>query len=156
MFESANTYTDWAFSSSARSVSSCGASIISVRLSDSDYHSYSNSASSGSGGFAGGGLFGGRSSGGAFGAYSGTGSFVDMHKASITFGEMINTDKAVIAYEEERPKDDNALGELDDAFASPVGDMILPMLLMVGVYAVVRWFKNWKKKLTVKRLFCIK
>ena len=47
-------------------------------------------------------------------------------------------------------------GELDDSFASPVGDVLLPLLLMVGVYAVVRWFKNWKKKLTGKRLFCIK
>ena len=49
-----------------------------------------------------------------------------------------------------------ATGELDPSFASPVGDVLLPMLLMVGVYAVVRWFKNWKKKLTGKRLFCIK
>jgi hypothetical protein len=49
-----------------------------------------------------------------------------------------------------------ATGELDPEFASPVGDVLLPMLLMVGVYAVVRWFKNWKKKLTGKRLFCIK
>ena len=47
-------------------------------------------------------------------------------------------------------------GELDDSFASPVGDVLLPMMLMVGVYAVVRWFKNWKKRLTEKRLFCIK
>ena len=49
-----------------------------------------------------------------------------------------------------------ATGELDPSFASPVGDVLLPMLLMVGVYAVVRWLKNWKKKLTGKRLFCIK
>ena len=47
-------------------------------------------------------------------------------------------------------------GELDDSFASPVGDVLLPMLLMVGVYAVVRWFKNWKRKCTRNRLFCIK
>lgn len=47
-----------------------------------------------------------------------------------------------------------ATGELDPSFASPVGDVLLPMLLMVGVYAVLRWFKNWKR--TGKRLFCIK
>jgi hypothetical protein len=55
-----------------------------------------------------------------------------------------------------RPGGGGATGELDPSFASPVGDVLLPMLLMVGVYAVVRWFKNWKKKLTGKRLFCIK
>jgi hypothetical protein len=49
-----------------------------------------------------------------------------------------------------------ATGELNPEIASPVGDVLLPMLLMVGVYAVVRWFKNWKKKLTGKRLFCTK
>ena len=47
-------------------------------------------------------------------------------------------------------------GELDPDFASPVGDVLLPMLLMVGVYAVVRWFKNWKRKRTENRLLCIK
>ena len=47
-------------------------------------------------------------------------------------------------------------GELDDSFASPVGDVLLPLLLMAAAYAVVRWFKNWKRKHTGKRLFCIK
>ena len=47
-------------------------------------------------------------------------------------------------------------GELDDSFASPVGDVLLPLLLMAAAYAVVRWFKNWKRKRTGKRLFCIK
>ena len=49
-----------------------------------------------------------------------------------------------------------ATGELDDSFASPVGDVLLPLLLMAAAYAVVRWFKNWKRKRTRKRLFCIK
>ena len=35
-------------------------------------------------------------------------------------------------------------GELEDTFASPIGDVLLPMLLMVGVYAVVKWFKRRK------------
>ena len=47
-------------------------------------------------------------------------------------------------------------GELDPDFASPVGDVLLPLLLMAAAYAVVRWFKNWKRKRTGKRLFCIK
>ena len=47
-------------------------------------------------------------------------------------------------------------GELDDSFASPVGDVLLPLLLMAAAYAVVRWFKNWKRKRIGKRLFCIK
>ena len=47
-------------------------------------------------------------------------------------------------------------GELDDSFASPVGDVLLPLLLMAAAYAVVRWFKNWKRKHTGKRLFYIK
>ena len=49
-----------------------------------------------------------------------------------------------------------ATGELDDSFASPVGDVLLPLLLMAAAYAVVRWFKNWKRKRTRNRLFCIK
>ena len=39
-------------------------------------------------------------------------------------------------------------GELDPDFASPVGDVLLPLLLMAAAYAVVRWFKNWKRKRT--------
>jgi hypothetical protein len=35
-------------------------------------------------------------------------------------------------------------GELDPEFASPVGDVLLPLLLMACVYAVVRYFKNHK------------
>ena len=35
-------------------------------------------------------------------------------------------------------------GELDPEFASPVGDVLLPMLLMVGVYVIVKWFKKRK------------
>lgn len=43
-----------------------------------------------------------------------------------------------------------ATGELDDSFASPVGDVLIPMLLMVGVYVVVRFFKNLKLKHSAK------
>lgn len=37
-----------------------------------------------------------------------------------------------------------ATGELNPDYASPVGDVLLPMLLMVGVYAVVRLWRNRK------------
>ena len=93
----------------------------------------------------------------------GVGSFVTMHKeVSSGIGSPITS--LPLAYAEGdglstgpggRPGS-GATGELDPSFASPVGDVLLPMLLMVGVYAVVRWFKNWKKKLTGKRLFCTK
>ena len=41
-------------------------------------------------------------------------------------------------------------GELDDSFASPVGDVLLPLLLMAGVYAVIKWFKNHKFVKSIK------
>ena len=41
-------------------------------------------------------------------------------------------------------------GELDDSFASPVGDVLLPLLLMAAAYAVVRWFKNHKFVKSIK------
>lgn len=43
-----------------------------------------------------------------------------------------------------------ATGELDPSFASPVGDVLLPMLLMVGVYAVVRLWRNRKSLFKIK------
>lgn len=43
-----------------------------------------------------------------------------------------------------------ATGELNPEFASPVGDVLLPMLLMVGVYAVVRLWRNRKLLFKIK------
>lgn len=37
-----------------------------------------------------------------------------------------------------------ATGELDPSYASPIGDVLLPLLLMACVYAIVRFFKNRK------------
>ena len=37
-------------------------------------------------------------------------------------------------------------GELDPDFASPIGDMVLPMLLFAAVYAVVRFCKRRKSQ----------
>lgn len=96
-----------------------------------------------------------------------TGSFVKMHRevSDGVFGNstVVNTKSVTYAVGDGsstgpggRPGGGGVTGELDKEIASPVGDVLLPMLLMVGVYAVVRLFKNWKKKLTGKRLFCIK
>ena len=40
-----------------------------------------------------------------------------------------------------------AMGELDARVPLPVGDVLLPMMMMVGVYAVVRFLKNRKKRI---------
>ncbi len=89
----------------------------------------------------------------------GVGSFVAMHRDNITlnpYGSGVQPSRRSIAFPGE-DYDTPPTGELDDSFASPVGDVLLPLLLiMAAAYAVVRWFKNWKRKRTGKRLFCIK
>ena len=88
----------------------------------------------------------------------GVGSFVAMHRDNVTlnsYGSGVQPPRRSIAFPGE-DYETPPTGELDPDFASPVGDVLLPMLLMVGIYAVVRWFKNWKRKRTGKRLFCIK
>lgn len=82
----------------------------------------------------------------------GVGSFVAMHKeVSSSIGSPITS--LPLAYAEGdgsstgpggRPGGGGATGELDPDFASPVGDVLLPMLLMAGVYAIVKWFKRRK------------
>jgi hypothetical protein len=89
-----------------------------------------------------------------------SGSFVTIHRNNIAIndGESgAQSLRRVIGFpEEEDPGYVPPTGELDDSFASPVGDVLLPLLLMAAAYAVVRWFKNWKRKRIGKRLFCIK
>ena len=130
-------------SRSFRSTRSASNSVISVRTSDQSYHS----------------VGGGNQS--SYLTPTGTGSFISMH-GDVSVAVMQKIDFTPVTYAESeggestgRPNG-GATGELNPEFASPVGDVLLPMLLMVGVYAVMRWFKNWKKKLTGKRLFCIK
>ena len=82
----------------------------------------------------------------------GVGSFVAMHKeVSSGIGSPITS--LPLAYAEGdgsstgpggRPGGGGATGELDDSFASPVGDVLIPMLLMVGVYTIVRLWRNRK------------
>ena len=43
-----------------------------------------------------------------------------------------------------------AMGELDTRVPLPVGDVLLPMMMMVGVYAVVLFLKNRKRFLNKK------
>lgn len=144
MFESANTYSTWASSYSASSVSSCGANVISTRMSDRSWSSSSTGGSVGSG-FTG--------SGSAFASYSGTGSFLDMHRSNVSYDRAPLADEEIAAYAalgSVRPGG-GTTGELDPDPASPVGDVLLPMLLMACVYAVVRFFKNFKIKHSANR-----
>lgn len=156
MFEFSSTYSanpSAAFSSGSMSVSSASSSFsassslgssfrssvgttaapISVRTSDKTLRSFS--------------------SGGGVGGYtsSGSGSFISIHnEVSSGIGSPITS--LPLAYAEGdgtgtgsrgRP-DGGATGELDDSFASPVGDVLIPMLLMVGVYTIVRLWRNRK------------
>lgn len=43
-----------------------------------------------------------------------------------------------------------ATGELNPDYASPVGDVLIPMLLMVGVYTIVRLWRNRKLLFKIK------
>ena len=163
MFEFSSTYSanpSAAFSSGSMSVSSASSSFsassslgssfrssvgttaapISVRTSDKTLRSFS--------------------SGGGVGSYtsSGSGSFISIHnEVSSGIGSPITS--FPLAYAEGdgssagpggRPGGGGATGELDPNFASPVGDVLLPMLLMVGVYAVVRFWRNRKLLLKSK------
>jgi hypothetical protein len=88
----------------------------------------------------------------------GSGSFVKMHRNTISTQPHFQTLRVAsygIAFPDDG-YDTPPTGELDPDFASPVGDVLLPLLLMAAAYAVVRWFKNWKRKRTGNRLFCIK
>ena len=156
MFEFSSTYSanpSAAFSSGSMSVSSASSSFsassslgssfrssvgttaapISVRTSDKTLRSFS--------------------SGGGVGGYtsSGSGSFISIHnEVSSGIGSPVTS--LPLAYAEGdgtgtgsrgRPGG-GATGELDDSFASPVGDVLIPMLLMVGVYTIVRLWRNRK------------
>ena len=85
-------------------------------------------------------------------------SFVTIHRNNIAIndGESgVQSLRRVIQFPGE-DYETPPTGELDPDFASPVGDVLLPLLLMAAAYAVVRWFKNWKRERTGKRLFCTK
>ena len=82
----------------------------------------------------------------------GVGSFVRMHKDNVTlnsYGSSVQPPRRSIAFPGE-DYETPPTGELDPDFASPVGDVLLPMLLMVGVYAVVRLWRNRKLLFKIK------
>ncbi len=86
------------------------------------------------------------STSGGYNSYaSGSGSFVKMHRnvSERIIGNATVVNAGSIAYA--RPNS-GATGELDPSFQSPVGDVLLPMLLMVGIYCIARYLK--KRKLT--------
>lgn len=76
----------------------------------------------------------------------GVGSFVAMHRDNVTlnsYGSGVQPPRRSIAFPGE-DYETPPTGELDPDFASPVGDVLLPMLLMAFVYATIRFFKNRK------------
>ena len=85
-----------------------------------------------------------------------SGSFVEIHRKNVANNSSAGTSNPIRRII--MPTDDPPTGELDDSPASPVpvGDVLLPLMLMTVAYAVVRWFKNWKRKHSGKRLFCIR
>lgn len=81
------------------------------------------------------------SGGGSMFSTSG-GSFINMHRHTEQNLKLEFTPQFYINFPE--VDDTPPTGELDEHFASPVGDMVLPMLLFAAVYAVVRFFKRRK------------
>ena len=69
------------------------------------------------------------------------GSFVKVH------GEVMKlVDFKPVVFDISRPTDTPPTGELDpEEVIVPVGDVLLPMLLMTGIYAVIRYFRNRRK-----------
>ena len=82
------------------------------------------------------------SGGGSMYSTSG-GSFINMHRHTEQNLKLEFTPQFYIDFPtgEDTPP---PTGELDDKFASPIGDMVLPMLLFAAVYAVVRFCKRRK------------
>jgi hypothetical protein len=52
--------------------------------------------------------------------------------------------------EDDKTTDTDPTGQANGTFASPVGDVLLPLLLMAFVYTVVRFWRNRKLLLKSK------
>lgn len=68
-------------------------------------------------------------------------TFLDAH------GEVMKLiDFKPVVFDISRPTDTPPTGELHpEEVIVPVGDVLLPMLLMTGIYAVIRYFRNRRK-----------
>lgn len=114
------------------SVSYSGGQVMTTRLSNKTWRSYSSGSGSG---------------------HAVSGSFVSAH-SQVAAGMQLDMQPKTYAAAEGttgngRPTG-GATGELDPTFASPVGDVLLPMLLMAFVYTVVRFWRNRKLLLRSK------
>lgn len=81
---------------------------------------------------------------------TGTGSFSQMHAEiaeGISSAGMYGGGPRMAAPGRGGRPNYGAMGELDARVPLPVGDVLLPMMMMVGVYAVVRFLKNRKKRI---------
>lgn len=116
------------------SVSYSGGQVMTTRLSNKTWHSYSSGSGS---------------------SNAVSGSFVSVHSQVEAGMQTVNLDFIPTTYAAEessgsgRP-DGGATGELNPEFASPVGDVLLPLLLMAFVYTVVRFWRNRKLLLKSK------
>ena len=108
--------------------------MLTTRLSNKIWRSYSSGSGSG---------------------HAVSGSFVNVHSQVEAGMQTVNLDFIPTTYAAEessgsgRP-DGGATGELNPDFASPVGDVLLPLLLMAFVYTVVRFWRNRKLLLRSK------
>ena len=116
------------------SVSYSGGQVMTTRLSNKTWHSYSSGSSSGN---------------------AVSGSFVSVHSQVEARMQTVNLDFSPTTYAAEESSGSGrptggATGELNPEFASPVGDVLLPLLLMAFVYTVVRFWRNRKLLLKSK------
>lgn len=74
----------------------------------------------------------------------GTGSFIKIHRKNVSTQQNFQSISYGISFPTDGDDYIPPTGELDPDFASPIGDVLLPMLLMAFVYATIRFFKNRK------------
>ena len=116
------------------SVSYSGGQVMTTRLSNKTLHSYSSGSGS---------------------SNAVSGSFVSVHSQVEAGMQTVNLDFIPTTYAAEESSGSGrpgggATGELNPEFASPVGDVLLPLLLMAFVYTVVRFWRNRKLLLKSK------
>lgn len=116
------------------SVSYSGGQVMTTRLSNKTWRSYSSGSGSG---------------------HAVSGSFVNVHSQIEAGMQTVNLDFSPTTYAAEESSGSGrptggATGELNPDFASPVGDVLLPLLLMAFVYTVVRFWRNRKLLLKSK------